>query len=67
MGPTLADAAAFIDSKCCRIPGFSPNNVGANGVSMPGGDGYINPLMWGNCKGVPAKGPSPSLRNIYSQ
>ena len=44
VGPEAADAAALIN-KCCRIPGFIPNNVGANGASTPGGDGFINPLI----------------------
>jgi hypothetical protein len=66
VGPLAADTAAFI-SKCWRIPGFSPNKVGANGASMPGGDGFINPLMWGSLKGVPANGANPSFRNMYSQ
>ena len=44
VGPEAADAAALIN-KCCRIPGFIPNNVGAKGASTPGGDGFINPLI----------------------
>ena len=55
------ETAAAADKRCCLIPGVKPSKVGARGVSIPGGEGLINPLKCGSLNGLTAPPPPPLL------